>query len=172
MVSIINKPKQVSNKILFLHTNFTIGNEISRDEVIEKLTTKRNDQIETIHSHCLDLFDLDILYLTRNVYVVKLIEHPTIGVKSYGYVSLKDLLLYNNLHTFKEIRKEHNVYKMLIAGSFSFKSYLNTDEEDKTLEFINNHYNLINKKDEVLSDELSEEWCSVDHIISNALSGK
>ena len=88
----------------------------------------------------------------------------------YNLSKVKEL--YNNLHTFKEIRKEHNVYKMLIAGSFSFKSYLNTDEEDKTLEFINNHYNLINKKDEVMSKELSDEWCSVDHIIANALSGK
>ena len=185
MTSIINKPTQVSNKTLFLHTNFTVGNEISREEVLEKLMYKRNNQVESIHSHCLDLFNIEMLKFVSDIFVVKVIHTPMDNRDDvYGYISLKELLSYNNFYTHKEIRKEHNVHKMLLADSLDFKSYLNIDIKDDTkeLEYINRYFNSINKKDktsdnkslqdEVMSQEMSDEWCSVDHIITNALSGK
>lgn len=185
MTSIINKPKQVSNKTLFLHTNFTVGNEISREEVLEKLIYGRNNQVESIHSHCLDLFNIDMLKFVSDIFVVKAIHIPTDNRDGiYGYISLKELLTYNNFYTHKEIRKEHNVHKMLLADSLDFKSTLNIDIKDgtKELDYINKYFNNINKKDktsdnkslqdEVMSQEMSDEWCSVDHIIANALSGK
>lgn len=182
---IINKPIQVSNKTLFLHTNFTVGNEISREEVLEKLMYKRNNQVESIHSHCLDLFNVEMLKFVSDIFVVKAIHIPIDNRDgNYGYISLKKLLSYNNHYTPKQVRREHNVHKMLLADRFDFISTLNTSIKDvnKELEYINRYFNNINKKDktsdnkiledEVLSNELSDEWCSVDHIIANALSVK
>lgn len=161
---------KITSKTLFLHTNFTVGNEISREEVLEKLMYKRNNQVETIHSHCLDLFNIEMLKFVSDIFVVKVIHIPTDNrYSTYGYISLKDLLCYNNFYTHKEIRKEHNVHKMLLADSFNFISTLNTDIKDnnRELEYINRYFNSINKKDKtsdneslepvVLSDVLSEE---------------
>lgn len=140
---------KIKSKTLFLHTNFTVGNEISREEVLEKLIYKRNNQVESIHSHCLDLFNIEMLKFVSDIFVVKAIHIPTDNRDGiYGYISLKELLSYNNFYTHKEIRKEHNVHKMLLADSLDFISTLNTDIKDgnKTLEYINKYFNTIHKK--------------------------
>ena len=82
-----------------IHFDFTDGTEISYDEGI-----KKGDNFTTC---CLDFFcfDTDV----DDVVVIK---------KNGDYISRNHLLLNDGAYTSKEIRKEHNIQKMLKSHSF------------------------------------------------------
>lgn len=68
---------------------------------------------EVIRTYCLDFFSFDTLEKGYDVIVV---------FRS-GYIQLSELLDNTGEYTDKEIRKAHNVHKMLVAGAFKFKPH-------------------------------------------------
>lgn len=85
--------------MITIHYDFTDGSEISYFEGCQK-----KDNFTT---NCLEFFNMTIE--TDDVVVLK---------KDGSFVSRKNI--YN--HTDKEIRKEHDIRKMLLAGSFKWLS--------------------------------------------------
>jgi len=94
-------------KFIYIHIDFRDGTEISYEE------GKKSK--ESFSTNCLEFFNFDLLDNgVQDVYVLS----------KHGRISLRDLL-YNKGKGYceKEIRLSHNVYKMLVAGSFEFKPY-------------------------------------------------
>lgn len=84
--------------MIVIHWDFTDGTEVS---YVEGLKLKDN-----FNTNCLDFFNMDI-----NV-------DDIVVLRDDGKViSRKNIQKYTN----KEIRKEHNIHKMLISGAFEFK---------------------------------------------------
>jgi hypothetical protein len=83
--------------MIIIHYDFTDGSEVSFKEGITL-----GDNFKT---HCLDFFNMD--EKVDEVLVIK---------KDGSYISRKNI----NLHTPKEIRKSHNIHKMLVADSFDW----------------------------------------------------
>jgi len=85
-----------------IHYDFTDGTEVSYAEGLE---LKSN-----FNTNCLDFFTFDIE--TDNVIVVD---------KKGNELCRDTLLVVGNSYTTKEIRKAHNIQKMLKANSFNWK---------------------------------------------------
>ncbi len=83
--------------MIVINYDFVDGTEVS---YVEGLKLKDN-----FTTNCLDFFSFDI---DVEVEVKK---------KNGSFIS-KKFLLDNNMHTTKEIRKEHNIVKMLKANNF------------------------------------------------------
>ncbi len=83
--------------MITIHYDFTDGTEVSYQQGLEL-----KDNFTTC---CLDFFNMDLD--VDDIVVVK---------KDGGYVSRKHI----HLSTSKEIRKAHNIHKMLVAGSFNW----------------------------------------------------
>lgn len=90
--------------MITINYDFVSGKEISYGEGIEK-----KDNFET---NVLTFFCFDQLEENIDVKVVK---------KNGDYILLSELLLNNNGYCEKELRQAHNVYKLLVAGTFEFK---------------------------------------------------
>ena len=80
-----------------IHYDFTDGSEVSYKEGV-----LLGDNFKT---HCLDFFNMD--EKVDEVLVIK---------KDGSYISRKNI----NYHSRKQIRKSHNIHKMLIADSFDW----------------------------------------------------
>ena len=83
--------------MITIHYDFTNGSEVSYDE---GLFLKDN-----FTTCCLDFFNYDTI--TDDVIVL---------MKSGKHISRKDI----QKHSKKEIRKSHNIHKMLVAGNFEW----------------------------------------------------
>lgn len=83
--------------MIIIHWDFTDGTELSYYEGLVK-----KDNFTT---NCLDFFNMDIE--VDDIIVLK---------KSGETISRKNI----QNHTNKEIRKAHNIHKMLVANSFKF----------------------------------------------------
>lgn len=92
--------------IIVIHWDFTVGNELSHAKVQELIDL--NDG-RTINTHCLNFFTTEL-----NAIVVK---------ENGDYISSIGLLVGDSDYTHKEIRREHNLEKMIIAGSFAWKKF-------------------------------------------------
>lgn len=105
----------MKNKLVIIQFDFSGGNELlSYIEVLDSI--KR--ETPSIYTTCLDFFNFSTL---KQGYDVKL-------VKSNGdYILLSELLLNTKEYTAREIRKIHNVRKLLLANEFTFKSDLSED---------------------------------------------
>lgn len=101
-IKFYKKENNSKKKEIIIHYDFADGTEISYDEGI-KMDTGFN-------TCCLSFFSFDTK--ADDVIVVK---------KNKTYISRNELLLNDGKYTEKQIRKEHDIKKMLIAGSFSFK---------------------------------------------------
>ena len=88
--------------MIIIHYDYTNGTELSYAEGIQKK--------DNFFTNCLDFFCND-----TNVFDVKILCY------NGDYISRNELLLNNGDYTDKEIRKEHNILKMLKAGTFKFK---------------------------------------------------
>ncbi len=82
--------------MITIHYDFTTGDEVSYVEGL-----KLGDNFTT---HCLEFFNMDIDV------------NEVLVLSKSGYISRKNL----NNHTTKEIRKEHNIRKILVAGGFKW----------------------------------------------------
>ena len=80
-------------------------------EVLKKI----KDKDSYIVTNCITFFNFNLLDKGYDVKVVK---------KNGEYILLSELLHGDSTYTEREIRKTHNVYKMLIADCFSFKKPL------------------------------------------------
>ncbi|MCK9279196.1 MAG: hypothetical protein M0P71_01020 [Melioribacteraceae bacterium] len=97
------------NKLINITYDYTNSTNLSFAEVEEAIKAG----VENIHTTCLNFFDFAVLELGYDVIVVK---------KNLDSIILEDLLdSSTNVYTEKEIRRAHNVSKMLIAGAFKFK---------------------------------------------------
>lgn len=85
--------------MISIHYDFTDGSEISYVEGL-----KKGDNFTT---NCLDFFNFD----TKADDVI-------VFNKNGKYISRNELLINDGRYTSKEIRKEHNIHKMLINSSF------------------------------------------------------
>jgi hypothetical protein len=73
------------------------------------------DGVDVINTYCVNFFCFDN-FLFRNYEVI---IHNNKG----GYIKVSEILGdATDYGVDKELRKEHNVYKMFIAGAFKFKS--------------------------------------------------
>ena len=84
-----------------IHWDFTDGSEVSYMEGIEL-----KDNFTTC---CLDFFNNDLP-----------VDDIIVWRKDGKHISRKNI----HLHTTKEIRKAHNIHKMLCAGSFEFNNLI------------------------------------------------
>lgn len=91
--------------MITINYDFVSGKELS---YIEGLEQKDNFETNVLTFFCFDQLEKDI-----DVKVVK---------KNGDYIILSELLNYNNGYCEKSLRPAHNVYKLLVAGSFEFKS--------------------------------------------------
>lgn len=83
-----------------LYSYKEVLNSIEKDEYI-------------IYTTCLDFFSFSSLDKGYDVKVIK---------RSGDYILLSELLIEGNGYTNKNIRKAHNVHRMLLANAFSFKT--------------------------------------------------
>ncbi len=83
--------------MITIHWDFTTGEEVSYQEGLEL-----KDNFTTC---CLDFFNMDID-----------VDDVIIYRKDDKYISRKNI----QQHTSKEIRKEHDIRKMLVSGSFNW----------------------------------------------------
>ena len=84
-----------------IHYDFTDGTEMPYG-VAKNCTTAFN-------THCLDFFSTDHI-------------NATIKRKDGRSISVKELLANDGRFTKKEIRKAHNIRKMLVAGAFGWSA--------------------------------------------------
>jgi hypothetical protein len=84
--------------MITIHWDFTDGSEVSYQEGMEL-----KDNFTTC---CLDFFNMDID-----------VDDVIIYRKDNKYISRKNIQIHSNG---KEIRKSHNIHKMLVAGSFNW----------------------------------------------------
>lgn len=70
-------------------------------------------EVPTIYTNCLDFFSFSSLHRGYDVKVVK---------SNGDYILLSELRNNDNAYTMREIREAHNVYKLLLANAFAFKS--------------------------------------------------
>ena len=93
----------MKDQIIIIHWDYTNGDEKSYMEVKES-----NDKI--VHTHCLNFFSFDTE--VTDVIVMK---------KNGSFISRNDLLIPSkNIWCCKEIRRGHNICKLLIANTFEF----------------------------------------------------
>jgi hypothetical protein len=83
--------------MIIIHWDFTDGSEVSYQEGL-----KLKDNFTTC---CLDFFNMD-----------KQVDDVIVLRKDGATISRNNI----QLHTAKEIRKSHNIHKMLIAGCFNW----------------------------------------------------
>ena len=88
--------------MITIHYDYKVGNELSYAEGVEA-----GDHFTT---NCLDFFTTD--NPANDVIVLK---------HNGDYISRNELLAGDTQYTLKEIRRAHNIHKMLVAGSFKFK---------------------------------------------------
>lgn len=86
--------------MISIHFDYTDGTEISYYEGL-----KKKDNFSTC---CLDFFSFDTD-----------VSDVVVFTKNGKYVSRNELLQNTGKFTDKEIRKEHNIHKMLVSGSFN-----------------------------------------------------
>ena len=84
--------------MITIHWDFKDGTEVSYKD-----GRLLGDNFTT---HCLDFFNMD-----------EEVDDVVVLMSNGQKISRKNI----NEHTPKEIRKEHNIHKMLVAGSFKFK---------------------------------------------------
>jgi uncharacterized protein (UPF0335 family) len=98
------------NKMVIIQFDYSDKNELL--SYVEVLT---NIEKETpvIYTNCLDFFSFSTLDKGYDVKVVR---------ANGDFILLKDLLKNDKTYTNREIRKAHNVHKMLLANTFVFKS--------------------------------------------------
>ena len=154
--------KEKIRHVLYLHKNFTIGNELSRDEILEKLHDINITGDLTLHSHSLDLFNTTLLERC-DIYVIKKISSNLIDNHMFGYIRLIDLLTYSNRYIQRNITAMHNVHKMLIADRFDFKSHLNNIDDDPMVDKINNMFSTLLNNTIVNDKETKKPIKWVDH---------
>jgi hypothetical protein len=87
--------------MIVIYFDFTDGTEVSYKEGIDKA--------DNFTTNCLDFFSFD----TK-------VDDVVVLRKDGKYISRNKLLLNDGTHTNKEIRKTHNIHKMLVSGSFNF----------------------------------------------------
>lgn len=108
-----------------IHYNFTNTSDYYSYGQIEEILNKENiNPPSFIQTHCLDHFNFDILLNDKieDVIVYKMVENNSL--MDIHSISLKKLLETKGrgyTHTNKEIRKEHNARKMLVAGALKWK---------------------------------------------------
>ena len=96
------------NKLINIYVDRYIST-VPHNQVLKKVEEGQ----KTINTQCLNFFNFD--YLEKG-YDVQIISDD-------GYILLSELLENNmNEYSLKNIRKEHNVMKMYIAGSFEYKN--------------------------------------------------
>ena len=105
--------------MIIIHYDFTDGTEISYVEGLK--------QRDNFNTHCFEFFTVDDP--ASDVVVLK---------ENDDFVSRNDLML-NNGYTNKEMRKAHDIRRMLVGGCFKFKKgftsykqwmqFLNSDED-------------------------------------------
>lgn len=89
---------------IYINFDFTDGTEISFVEGSRKM--------RGFTTNCLDFFASHKCMFGYDVIVRK---------KDGSYISAKELLAGDRYYTPKEIRVEHNIRNMLVAGTFNFK---------------------------------------------------
>ena len=87
--------------MITIHYDFVDGTEVSYKEGLELK--------DNFNTNCLTFFDND-----------EEVDDVVIISKNGSILSRKLLLENNSNYTIKEIRKEHNIYKMFIANSFKW----------------------------------------------------
>ena len=85
------------DQLIEIRLDFALGNELS---YIEGLNCKH-----AFATHCLEFFSTD----NPNAYIIR---------RDGKSIYVRDVL--DGLHCDKQIRKEHNIRKMLLAGCFSW----------------------------------------------------
>ncbi len=88
------------DRIIIINYDFTDGTEISYGEAIK--TTR------SFTTNCLEFFSSDNI-------------NATVIRKDGSSINVGDLLENKNGHCLKEIRKSHDLRKMLLAGSFTWR---------------------------------------------------
>lgn len=83
--------------MIIIHWDFTDGSEVSYQEGL-----KLKDNFKTC---CLDFFNMD-----------EKVDDIVVLRSDGSKISRKNI----REHSFKEIRKSHNIHKMLVAGSFNW----------------------------------------------------
>ena len=154
--------KEKIRHVLYLHKNFTIGNELSRDEILEKLHDISITDELTLHSHSLDLFNTTLLEIC-DIYVIKKISSNLIDNHKFGYIRLIDLLTNSNRYIQRNITAIHNVHKMLIANRFDFKSHLNNIDDDTMVDKINIMFSKLLNNTTVDDKEIEKHIKWVEH---------
>lgn len=96
--------------MITINLDFTTGKEISYYEGLEK-----GDNFST---SCLDFFSFSY---DVEVKVIK---------KNGDYILKSELLGDKNPYTCKQVRKGHNIHKMLVANSFDFKKFGEKTEDN------------------------------------------
>ena len=93
--------------IIYINYDFTNSKEISYKEVLEQIDLNDND---IIYTHCLSFFYFDCE------------AHDVIIIDKEGkYIRRNELLENKGNYTTKQIRKQHNILKMFLAGSFEWQ---------------------------------------------------
>ena len=88
--------------MITIHFDFTDGSELSYVKGYEK-----HDNFTT---NCLDFFSFDTL-----------VDDVIVLCNDGSKISRNELLLNDGTYTNKQIRKAHNIQRLLIAGTFNFK---------------------------------------------------
>ena len=94
--------------IIQIEFDYTHGYLSSYSEVLEDIKADKH----MIFTNCLNFFSFDYLGKGYDVIVRKLNGQKIV---------LSELLENTGVYTDKEIRKAHNVYKMLLAGAIRFR---------------------------------------------------
>lgn len=91
-----------------IHFDYTTHTEVSYHEVWA--TMKESSKEVGLQTHCLDFFCFDYLDICEVI----------VWRKDGRFISMSQLLLNDGSYTDKEIRKEHNIHKMLKSGAFKW----------------------------------------------------
>src|SRR5271169_6884770 len=89
-------------KTIFINFDFTTGAELSYEEGL-----KQDDTYET---NVLDFFSFG-----------KYADDVIVRKKDGSYISRNELLNVHGTYIDKDIRSEHNIHRMLVAGAFKFR---------------------------------------------------
>lgn len=98
--------------ILYINWDYATGKEKSNIEIKDIMVSTL--EFKELETHCLHFFNFEYLY--------KYFEDIIVRSKVNGYISLKELLDNKGKgYCTKQIRKEHNVEKLLISNMINFK---------------------------------------------------
>lgn len=102
--------------MIIINYDFVAGDEISYAEGIEKL---RNGE-DSFNTNCLLFFNTE--------------NNAVIFSKSGSYVSVQEILKNDGIYTEKEIRKEHNILKIFLAGGLVWQQAISYCVREKIKE--------------------------------------